>query len=57
MVTPKLAKISREAAEEIVLVVAHYLEDWEDLSYGIQEEMKDQWYGIVLTAIDDAQED
>jgi len=57
MILPKPAKLAREAAEEIELVVERYFEDWEGLSYSVQEKMKDAWYGIVLTAIEDAQED
>jgi len=50
-------KLARKVVEQITEVVNRYFEAWELINYNVQEDMKDEWYGIVVTAIEYAEEE
>lgn len=54
---PNHAKLAREAIKFIEVELAKRLDAWYQLPYDEQETVRDRWYGVVVTAIEDSQEE
>jgi len=60
MVKTEHANLARKAAKEILSVVESVMVEhikWDTFPYNVEEDMQDAFYGIVITALEDSQEE